>query len=102
MRWFRARYLSSEADARDPRASPLLADDLTGMPPTYLALAGFDPLYDEGSAYGARLREAGVDTTLAPNPGQAHAFVELTRASPSARAALAQACRWLAATCHRP
>jgi acetyl esterase len=101
MRWFRSHYLASEDDARDPRASPLLADDLAGMPPTYLALAGFDPLHDEGAAYGERLREAGVETIVAPNPGQAHAFAELTRASPSARAALAQACRWLAATRHR-
>jgi len=97
MRWFRAHYLSNEDDARDPRASPLLADDLAGMSPTYLALAGLDPLYDEGLAYGVRLKEAGVDTTVAPNPGQAHAFAELTRASPSARSALAHACRWLAA-----
>lgn len=102
MRWFRARYLSSEDDARDPRASPLLADDLAGMPPTYVALAGFDPLHDEGAAYAGRLREAGVETTVAPNPGQAHAFAELTRASPTARSALAQACRWLAATAPRP
>jgi acetyl esterase len=101
MRWFRAHYLPSEDDARDPRASPLLADDLAGMPPTYLALAGFDPLYDEGAAYAARLDQAGVETTVAPNPGQAHAFAELTRASPSARSALAHACRWLAATSRR-
>jgi acetyl esterase len=97
MRWFRAHYLSSEDDARDPRASPLLADGLAGMPPTYVALAGFDPLYDEGAAYAARLRDANVHTTVAPNPGQAHAFAELTRASPTARSALAHACRWLAA-----
>jgi acetyl esterase len=96
MRWFRSHYLGAEEDALDPRASPLLADDLAGLPPTYLALAGFDPLYDEGLAYGLRLREAGVDTTVATHPGQAHAFAELTAASPSARAALAQACRWVA------
>jgi acetyl esterase len=102
MRWFRAHYLSTEEDALDPRASPLLADDLTGIPPTYLALAGFDPLHDEGAAYAARLREAGVDTTVAPNPGQAHAFAELTRASPTARSALAHACRWLASPPPRP
>jgi acetyl esterase len=97
MRWFRSHYLASEEDARDPRASPLLADELAGMPSTYLALAGFDPLHDEGAAYGARLRESGVETTVAPNRGQAHAFAELTRASPTARSALAHACRWLAA-----
>jgi acetyl esterase len=96
MRWFRSQYLGRDDDALDPRASPLLADDLAAMPPTYLALAGFDPLYDEGLAYGSRLQEADVDTTLAPHPRQVHAFAELTAASPSARAALRQACRWLA------
>jgi acetyl esterase len=95
MRWFRAHYLAREEDARDPRASPLLAGDLTGMPPTYLALAGFDPLFDEGRAYSLRLREAGTEVALAVHPGQVHAFAELTRASPSARAALAGACDWL-------
>jgi acetyl esterase len=102
MRWFRSHYLAREGDAFDPRASPLLADDLAGAPPAYLALAGFDPLYDEGSAYGSRLRAAGVDATVASHTGQAHAFAELTAASPSARAALRQACRWLASTEPRP
>ncbi len=51
MRWFRAHYLAGDEDGRDPRASPLLADDLAGMAPTYLAVAGFDPLCDEGLAY---------------------------------------------------
>jgi acetyl esterase len=101
MRWFRSRYLASEEQAHDQRASPLLADDLAGMPPTYLALAGFDSLYDEGLAYGSRLRKAGVHTTVAAHPGQAHAFAELTAASPSARAALAQACRRLSSGSHR-
>lgn len=95
MRWFRSHYLEREEDARDPRASPLLAPDLAGMPPAYLALAGFDPLVDEGLAYGARLRSAGVDVTVAVHGGQAHAFAEITRASPSARSALIDACGWL-------
>lgn len=46
MRRLRGLYLADEEDARDPLASPLLADDLTGMPPAYVALAGFDPLFD--------------------------------------------------------
>ena len=95
MRWFRSHYLRSKEDSRDPRASPLLARDLAGMPPTYLALAGFDPLCDEGLAYGARLREAGTELTMALHDGQVHAFAEITGASPSARAALMEACRWL-------
>ena len=96
MRWFRAHYLAGDEDGRDPRASPLLADDLAGMAPTYLAVAGFDPLCDEGLAYATRLREAGNELTVALHDGQVHGFAELTMASPSARAATIEACRWLA------
>ena len=95
MRWLRDLYLTGEEDARDPRASPLLAEDLSGLAPAYLALAGFDPLYDEGLAYGARLREAGADVTLALNEGQPHGFTGIIDACPSARVALRDACRWL-------
>ena len=38
-------------DRADPRASILLADDLSGMPPTYLVTAGFDPIRDEGEMF---------------------------------------------------
>jgi acetyl esterase len=95
MRWLRDLYLTGEEDAHDPRASPLLADDLSGLAPAYLALAGFDPLYDEGLAYGARLREAGADVTLALNEGQVHGFAGIIDACPSAREALRAACHWL-------
>jgi acetyl esterase len=95
MRWLRDLYLTSEEDARDPRASPLLADDLSSLAPAYLALAGFDPLYDEGLAYGARLREAGADVTMGLNEGQLHGFAGVIDACPSAREALRAACRWL-------
>ncbi len=95
MRWFRAHYLSGEEAAQDPRASPLLAPDLAATPPTYLAVAGFDPLCDEALAYGARLREAGIDVTLALHEGQVHGFAELIGPSPSGREATIQACRWL-------
>ena len=96
MRRLRGLYLADEEDARDPLASPLLATDLTGMPPAYVALAGLDPLFDEGLAYADRLREAGADVTLARNEGLLHGFAGIIDASPSARAGLADACRWLA------
>ncbi|HET9143407.1 MAG TPA: alpha/beta hydrolase [Actinophytocola sp.] len=60
MTWFTANYLPDKEMAADPLVSPLLAEDLRGLPPTYLATAGFDPLRDEGQAYAAKLREAGV------------------------------------------
>jgi len=56
-------YLPSDANPRDPRISPLWAEDLTGLPPTFLLTAEFDSLRDEGERYAERLREAGVPVT---------------------------------------
>jgi acetyl esterase len=49
----------SGVDPSDPRVSPLLADNLTGLPPAILVTAGFDPLRDEGRQYADELRAAG-------------------------------------------
>jgi acetyl esterase len=49
----------SGVDPTDPRVSPLLADNLAGLPPAMLATAGFDPLRDEGRQYAEALRAAG-------------------------------------------
>jgi acetyl esterase len=97
MRWFRGHYLVRESDALDPRASPLRAEDLNRLPPTYVAVAGHDPLRDEGLAYAARLQDAGVPVTLAFHSRQAHGFGDFAAAVPSARTALRDACRWLGA-----
>jgi acetyl esterase len=59
--WFREHYLSaSSVDAEDPRVSPLLADDLSGLPPAMVLTGGFDPLRDEGNQYADALAAAGV------------------------------------------
>ena len=72
MDWYRGHYLPDEDAGRDPRASPLLADDLSGHSRTHITVAGFDPLRDEGLAYARRLEEAGVDVTLALHEGWIH------------------------------
>ncbi len=84
--WYMEQYLRSEADKTDLRASPLRAQKLAGQPPTLIVTAGFDPLRDEGRAYGDRLREAGVDVVYREYPGQIHAFVSLTKAIPQGMA----------------
>ena len=63
MRWFYEQYFRAADDAADWRASPLLAPDLKGLPPTYMLTAGYDPLCEEGDAYAARLAAAGVPVT---------------------------------------
>jgi acetyl esterase len=70
----RARYLGG-ADPGDPDASPLLAPDLSGLPPAIIATAEYDRLTPQSEAYAARLREAGVPVTLIPGDGLDHAFL---------------------------
>jgi acetyl esterase len=91
MDWFEERYLPPEVDREDPRVALLNATDLSGLPPAYIAVAGFDPLRDEGEAYAQRLREAGVRVALRRHPGLVHTFANLTAVCPSARQAMLEA-----------
>ncbi|WP_055482835.1 alpha/beta hydrolase [Sphaerimonospora mesophila] len=74
MRWYWERYLADPADAGNALASPLRAADLTGLPPTAVMTAEYDPLRDDGERYAARLRSAGVPVTLTRYGGMVHAF----------------------------
>jgi acetyl esterase len=92
--WYMEQYLT-EADRTDLRASPLRARDLVGQPPSLVITAGFDPLRDEGQAYGDKLRKAGVDVAVREFPGQIHAFVSLTKAIPQGLAATLEIAEYL-------
>jgi acetyl esterase len=91
MDWFEDRYLPPQADRSDPRVALLEAGDLSGLPPAYIATAGFDPLRDEGETYAERLRDSGVEVALRRHPGLVHTFLNLTAICPTARGAVLEA-----------
>jgi len=55
-------YLNSPDDMRSPLIQPLLREDLSGLPPTYLMTVGFNPRRDDNKIYVDRLMAAGVET----------------------------------------
>ncbi len=90
MVWFRDHYLESTQQRADWRASPLQAEDVTGMPPTLILTAGYDPLMDEGRAYAAKLRDAGVAVTEKHYAGQLHGFLTIGARFPTTETAIAE------------
>jgi acetyl esterase len=68
-------HYTGTADPHDPDLSPLLADDLAGLPPTVVCVAGRDALRPQGLAYARRAEEAGVPVTLLDADGLEHAFL---------------------------
>ena len=87
MAWFWNHYVPAATDREQPYASPLRAVGLAGLPTALVLTAEFDPLRDEGEAYAARLREAGVATTLRRYDGLIHGFFGMGALIDRARAA---------------
>lgn len=90
MRAFTAHYFGGSGLAPDFRGAPLLADDLSGLPPALILVGGYDALRDDGVSYAKRLIEAGVEATLVEYPGLSHGFINMAATLSGGRLALDQ------------
>ena len=93
MAWFVNHYMNSDSDRTNINASPMLASDeqLKRMPPAIVITAQYDPLRDEGEAYGRRLVENGVSVTITRYNGAFHGFFNMITILDDAQSAHAQA-----------
>ena len=88
MKWFWKHFLEDEGQANDPYVSPLRAKNFSDLPQAFILTAEYDPLRDEGEAYGKKLQGAGVDVTLSHYPGMIHGFIRMTARLDKAKKAL--------------
>ncbi len=100
VRWSFENYLPAGHDLADPYLLPLATPDHSGLPPTLVMTAEFDPLRDEGIAYAQRLAEAGVEVEHVHAEDQMHSFLLLDRAVPRAGALIDQLADALSARGH--
>jgi acetyl esterase len=88
MIWFWDLYAPDAASRTRPDASPLQAQDLSGLPPAIVVTAEHDPLRDEGEAYAEKLQTAGVPVIHRRFDGQMHGFFTMVNLLPGAAAAM--------------
>ncbi len=90
---FRDQYLGPDGDADSPMASPILADDLSGLPPALIQVAEYDPLRDDGIRYARALQHAGNQVRLTEYVGMPHGYFSFPMViRGSVRQALAEVC----------
>lgn len=95
MLWFANHYVPNPADRSNPYVSPLLAKDLSGLPPATIITAQIDPLRSDGENYANRLREAGVEVTYQNYEAVNHEFFGMTAVLDEAKQAVALAAEGL-------
>ena len=92
MEWFWGHYLGDAPQrGTEPYASPIRAKNLAGLPPALVITAEFDPLRDEGEAYGAALENAGVAAKVTRYDGMIHGFFGMGAMMDKAKTAVAEA-----------
>jgi acetyl esterase len=87
----RDKYLRTTEDRTNPYASPLLAKDLSKLPPALIITGEYDVVRDEGEAYAKRLKQAGVPARILRCPGIGHGAAHWAVASDVVQNALDEA-----------
>ena len=82
MQWFVDHYKRTDEDILNPLMSPLLHEDLSGLPPAYICTADLDPLRDEGMDYAKKLEQSGVPVVFYNYKGVIHGFLNMRRIMP--------------------
>jgi acetyl esterase len=93
-------YLEPGADPADPLVSPLLAEDLSGLPPTLVMTAEYDPLRDEGRLFAERLEAAGVPVRFTNYVQYLHGFFSVPRLYPGIEQAWTELTGWVRGALH--
>jgi acetyl esterase len=96
MPFYIASYLGPDGDGSNELASPLLAKDLSGLPPALVVTAGYDPLRDEGHEFAKRLEASGVPVEHVCHADMIHGFISLRGLLSEADAALRHSAERLA------
>ena len=83
--WYYQTYRGDQCDPRDPRVSPIYAQDLSRLPPALIIAAEYDTLRDEAEAYAERLKTAGIATRYICADGMVHGFLQMRGIVPDAQ-----------------
>ncbi len=101
MQYYFQSYIGGK-ESPSSLAAPLTATDFSQLPRSYISVAEFDPLRDEGVEYADKLRQAHVPTTLKVEYGLGHSWLWVRKRSEIAAQSFADACQFLKdTTAHR-
>jgi acetyl esterase len=93
MRWFWSQYRGQHVP--DAALTPWLRNDLSGLCPTWIMTAQFDPLVDEGQQFALRLARAGVTVATDFVPGMLHGFIRWRGIVRQSERAIESAAQWV-------
>ena len=89
--WFNRCRFGDSGLQDDPRVAIIHAPDVSGVAPAFLRTAGYDPLKDQGRAFGDKLRAAGVPVDFHEYPRFIHGFYSMSKVAPVVLPAIAEA-----------